>query len=315
MYVFKALWPIVLAPIYPHPGATLTWFQIVSAFLFLSLVTAMVWHFRRSRPYLVTGWLWFLGTLVPVIGLVQVGAQAMADRYAYVPFIGIFLMLVWGAADLAYVRRARSSFRVASVLAIGLLCVLSWRQIQYWKTPYDIWSHTLAVTTNNYIAEDNLATSLLRMGNIEAVAHFQNASRLAPNDPVSHGALAGLYQDQGRFEEAIAYYQIAIRGSSDPDMLAVAEANLAIIYRQTGEYQKARDTYRLAARSSPQALVEMIESLNGQLARQPAAQGYLRLGLLLDVADRIPEARAAYQQALLLDPGLDQARKALASLG
>jgi tetratricopeptide (TPR) repeat protein len=239
----------------------------------------------------------------------------MADRYAYVPFIGIYLMLIWGAVDLTDVRRAHSSFRVASVLAIGLLAVLCWRQIQYWRSPYDLWSHTLAITTNNYIAEDNMATALLRMGNIEAVAHFQNASRIAPNDPVSHGALAGLYQDQGRFEEAIAYYQIAIRGSSDPDMLAVAEANLAIIYRQTGEYQRARDTYRLAARSSPQALAEMIEGLNGQLARQPAAQGYLRLGLLLDVADRIPEARAAYQQALLLDPGLDQARKALATLG
>lgn len=314
MYVFRAVWPAHLAPIYPHPGNSLTWWQIGSALVFLVLVSAWAWHFRRTRQFLLIGWLWFLGTLVPVIGLVQVGVQAMADRYAYIPLIGVFAMLVWGAGEFAEAHKARAWFRGGAVAVVAVLAVAARRQIQYWKTPYDLWSRTLAVTKNNYVAEDNMATTLLRMGNVDALAHFQNASHISPNDPVSHGALAGYFQDQGRFQEAISYYQVAIRNNSDPDMLAVAEANLAIIYRQTGEYAKARDSYGLAARTSPQALREMLEDLTQRLAVQPTAEGYFRLGLLLDVARRLPEARSAYQKALQLNPALEGSQKALVTV-
>ena len=314
MYVWKVFWPVDLAPIYPHPGNTLAAYQILFALLFLASVSAWAWHFRRERPYLLTGWFWFLGTLVPVIGIVQVGAQAMADRYAYLPLIGIFVMCVWGAAEFAAARNLLTAFRVSAVLVAGILAMLTWRQLQYWKTPVDLWSHTLSATKNNYIAEDNLASALLRAGNLEAVRHFENASRIAPRDPVSHAALAGYFQDQGRFLEAISYYQVAIHNQADPEMLSIAEANLAIIYRQTGDYEKARETYRLAARSSPEALDEMMRGLSQQLTSQPAAEGYLRLGLLFDVANRVAEARAAYEQALRLEPAFEDARKALATL-
>lgn len=314
MYVLKAFWPAGLAPIYPHPGNTLTPFQITFAAVFLLLVSIGVWHYRRAHPFLLVGWLWFLGTLVPVIGLVQVGVQSMADRYAYIPFVGIFVMFVWSVAELAEAPKFAAAFNAGAFIIVGILFIIAWEQVQYWMTPQDLWSHTLKVTKDNYVAEDNLGTALLRMGNVEALKHFQNATRISPNDPISHGALAGYLQDQGKFQEAISYYQVALQNNSDPEILAVTEANLAVLYRQTGDYEKARDTYRQAVKSNPQALNEMFRDLSKQLASRPAAVGYLRMGLLLDVANRLPEARAAYLQALQLNPGLQDAQKALATL-
>jgi len=313
-YLLKLFWPVNLAPIYPHLGKTLPALQILLSGFFLLGISAVAWYFRRSRPFFISSWLWYLGTLVPVIGLVQVGVQSMADRYAYIPFIGLYIAAVWGCAQLAEDRKLEPQLCAGAVVAGGILFIVSWQQVQYWKSPQNLWSHTLAVTKNNYIAEDNMGTALLRMGNIEALAHFQNASRISPNDPISHGALAGYLQDQGQFREAIAYYQIAIRNNSDPDILALTEANLAILYRQTGDYEKGREYYRLAAKASPDSLEEMINDLSRQLAYRPAARGFLRLGLLYDVANRLPQARAAYEQALRLEPGLEDAQKALVSM-
>lgn len=159
-----------------------------------------------------------------------------------------------------------------------------------------------------------MATALLRMGNTEALAHFQNASRIAPNDPVSQSAIAGYLHDQGRLTEAIPHYQIAIRGNSDPEMVATAEANLAILFRQLGQYEQARETYRKAAVTDPAALDQMRQNLIAMLAEQPSAPAFLRLGWFYDVAGDAEQARAAYQRALQMDPSSSAAKQAIDTL-
>jgi protein O-mannosyl-transferase len=313
MYVRNAFWPVGLAPVYYHAGKQVDLIAVALSAVFLLLVSLLAWYYRRTWPFLIVGWLWFLGTLVPVIGIVQVGAQSMADRYAYIPIIGVFTIFVWCGAKLAAARKSQPAFWALNTVLVGLLAVSCWRQLQYWKTPVDLWRYTLAVTKDNYAAENNLGFALLRVGNIEALEHFKNAARIAPTDPVSHGILGGYFQDQGKFQEALAYYQVALR-SNDLDDLAVTETNMAILYRQIGDYAKAREMYQRALQSSPNAVDEFKGGLLQRLADQPSAQGYYNLGLLLDVANRLPEARAAYEQALSIDPALDNARQALTTL-
>ncbi len=146
-----------------------------------SLSRLSCWRYRSKR-YLLTGWLWFLGTLVPVIGLVQVGDQAMADRYAYIPLIGIFVMIAWGAADFADSRQIGIAARVVPAACVLLaLSVATRRQLDYWSSNYDLWTHALAVTNKNFIAQDNLGGALLLLGKPdEAYSHFQAAAEINP---------------------------------------------------------------------------------------------------------------------------------------
>lgn len=314
IYIAKLFWPAGLAPLYPHPGRSLTFMKVGLSLLFLLAVSAVTWQLRRKHAFLLTGWLWYLGTLVPVIGLVQVGVQAMADRYLYIPQIGVFVMVVWGATELARFRKLKIPLRAAFVLAVAALWVTGLRQLRVWKTDYDLWSHTLAVTTNNYIAEDEIGTALVRMGNMDALAHFQNASRIAPDDPNSHGAIAGYLMDQGRMQEAIPNWQIAIRGYTEPDRIAKAEVNLAIIYWQIGSYQQARAAYRQAVTTDAAAVDEIVQDLRKMLEERPSAHGFLNLGLIYDVANQTGQARAAYERALQINPNLAAAKKALDTL-
>ena len=184
-YIWKAVWSTRLALYYPHPTDTLSVWQLALAALFLLAVSALVYSQRSARPYLVTGWLWYLGTLVPVIGIVQVGDQAMADRYAYVPLIGIFVMVVWGIADWADSRDVSLGFRWAVCATILVaFSFLTWRQIGYWRSDIDVWSHTLELTKVNYLAETNLASALRKGGRAqEALPHYQAAETLTPDNP------------------------------------------------------------------------------------------------------------------------------------
>src|SRR5277367_2295484 len=160
-YLWKMLWPARLAPLYPHPGDTLPPWQVFLSALVLVTVMAFVIIFRRKR-YLLVGWLWFLGTLVPVLGLVQVGDAAMADRYAYVPLIGIFVMIAWGLDDAAQANRIRTIWRIIPALCVLVaLSLVTFRQLDYWENEFTLWSHTLAVTNRNPFAHDSLAAALL----------------------------------------------------------------------------------------------------------------------------------------------------------
>ena len=323
MYVWKAFWPVRLAVFYPHPGATLTAWQVGWAALFVVSVSAMVWRKRFARPYLVTGWLWFLGTLVPAIGLIQVGEQGMADRYAYIPLIGIFVMVAWGAAEFA--DRTQFSFAsraITAVIVLAILSLVTWRQIGYWQSAYDLWSQAVQVTKNNFMAEENLSAALLALGRAdEAVPHLQNAIRIKPEDPAVHLNLAGALAMSNRNRDAIQEYEFVIPRLSNPNMQLSAYETLGRLYAGIGNYAKARASYQEALRINPQgssardglAQVDFSDALRNA-AESPSGANYLRVGQLLQQQGRTEEARAAYEQALKLDPKLSDARKALDAL-
>jgi tetratricopeptide (TPR) repeat protein len=300
--------------------------MLVAAITLLT-ISALAWHFRRERPYLIVGWLFYLGTMVPMAGLVQVGGQAIADRYTYLPFLGIFVFAVWGVADLAV---ALGLHRIAlpgiSSLAVILLATATWRQEQYWQSNQALWTHTLAASPDNPVAEHNLSIDLMQQGKLqEALPHLQNSVRIDPLDVVSRINLAVDYQNQQRYAEAIEQYEVVLQQTADTKLLPVAYENLGNIYYATGEFAKAERNYQFALRISPgrsstiaklrdlRADVE-ISAFAQSVASHPSAAGYLQLARMMRKAGWIPEARSAYLKALSLDPGLPAAPAELAAL-
>jgi hypothetical protein len=316
MYVFKLFWPVRLAVLYPHPLDGLKFAQVALSALFLLTVSAFVWRERVRRPYLVTGWLWFLGTLVPVIGLIQVGAQGMADRYAYLPSIGLFLMLVWRGSDWAEERflNPRITAPVA-VTVLVVLGVLTFRQIGYWRSSYDLWAHTLKVTRDNFVADEKMGDWLLTQGRPEALDYYEAATKIAPLNPAIHGKLASELQDHGDLQGAIREYNIVLRADPDAAIQAYTYASLGVIYRELGDYPKAREASERALRLDSDAVHKTIRQISQGVTASPDAPGYFQLGLLLEGAGQATEARSAYKQALRLNPEYDPARKALETLG
>jgi hypothetical protein len=322
MYVWKGFWPARLAVFYPYPAALTGW-QLGLAATFLVAVSVLVWRDRRSRPYLVTGWLWFLGTLVPVIGLIQVGEQAMADRYAYIPMIGIFLMVVWSAAEFADSRQLSFSSCVKAAAAVlVILSLFTGEQIRYWQSAYDLWLHTVNVTKANFFAEENLSAALLMSDRSEeALPYLRNAVRLRPRDPSGHLNLAADLALNSHPQDAILEYELAISLAPDPKMLVPAYQTLGRLYGESGNYSKARERYQQALRIDPEEVnarkaldeIDFSEAIRN-VADSPSSQAYLRLGQLLQQRGQIAEARGAYEQALHFNPKLDEAQKALRAL-
>jgi protein O-mannosyl-transferase len=316
MYVVKTFWPVHLAVLYPHPLDNLTFAQVALSTFFLIAVSAFVWWERTKRPYLATGWLWFLSTLVPMIGLIQVGAQGMADRYMYLPAIGLFLMLVWRVSDWAEERRLNVRTTAAVALTIlAALCVLTFRQVGYWRSSYDLWTHTLAVTQDNFMANDNVANLLMEQGRPEAVRYYQAAADLAPWDPLSHGVLASVLQDRGDFQAAIRDYDVVINSGVDAKVQAHAYASLGVIYRELGDHARAQEASGRALSLDASSVRQSIQQLSKLVNARPAASSFLQLGFLQEGAGQIPEARSSYEQALHLDPGFTPAQRALEALG
>ena len=332
MYLWKMVWPARLAPLYPHPGSSLAVWQVVVAAAVLLAITAVVWRYR-ARRYLLVGWLWFLGTLVPVIGLVQVGEAAMADRYAYIPLIGIFVMIAFGVADWAEEKRLGFWPAVAAAAVLVALAFTAYRQIGYWQSNYDLWSHTLTVTENNFVAEDNLGGALILQGQDkeeEAHAHFEAAARINPRDPMSRSNLGIYFQNHKQMREAITEYEAAIDLTSDPGMLAQTYANLGSAQRMLGEDEAARKTFEESLRLNPNQfnawlglgllaqkqgkLEEAISDLSRSVELQPSAQGYFELGRTLAQGGRVPEALDAYGQALKISPDFVEAQRAVDAL-
>jgi tetratricopeptide (TPR) repeat protein len=208
LYIWQMLWPVNLAVFYPHPENRLPLWEIISSLLFLICVTAVAITLRKQRPYLITGWLWYLGMLVPVIGLVQVGWQGRADRYTYLPQIGLYLAVTWGIADLTSLWRHQR--RVLSVAALLTIVVLSWRawvQTWYWRDSEALFKHALAVTTNNDVAENNLGIEYLRQGNVDgAISLLQAAVDLRPDNSPAHENLAKALLQKGKVAEALIHY-------------------------------------------------------------------------------------------------------------
>jgi protein O-mannosyl-transferase len=327
IYLWKMLWPARLAPMYPHPGDALAAWQVVPAALVLLTISALVWKFRSHR-YLLTGWLWFLGTLVPVIGLVQVGDAAMADRYAYIPLIGIFVMIAFSAADLAEHAKLGLWPAVPAAVVLAALAAVTHRQIDFWQSNFALWTHTLAVTQNNFIAEDNLGGALILEGKEDAAQpHFAAAARINPKDPMSHGNLGTYFQTHHQLPEAVAQYEAAVQLTSEPALLASTYANLGTAYGVLDQDQHARESFErslqfnsnqfnawlgLGILALKQGEVdEAITDLSRSVASQPTGQGYFELGQAYEKVGRFAEAREAYRRAESADGGFPKARDAL----
>jgi tetratricopeptide (TPR) repeat protein len=255
LYVKKAFWPAGMAPELPHLGAWLTAWQVTAALAFLIAITALVLIGRKYR-YLPVGWFWFLGMLVPMIGILQAGRQGMADRFGYQPYLGLFIMVCWGVADWAQRRRISLAWvATASAVVLLALTAVTHRQLGYWQDNLTLWEHGVATVPNHWAAEVNVGMQLQQMGKVdEAMPHYFRGAALNPHEGMSNMVVGYYYQTRGDLQQAIAHYQGALSDYNVPDrQRAQIYRNMAVAYRDMGDTQKARECleqeakYRAAA--------------------------------------------------------------------
>jgi tetratricopeptide (TPR) repeat protein len=302
-YVSQMLWPAKLAVFYPHPYGRLPLWEILSAAGLLIIITVIVFALRRKQPYLVTGWFWYLVMLLPVIGVIQVGVQARADRYTYLPQIGLYVTMTWASADLtAYWGRRREILAFAATALIGLLSWCAWRQTGYWKNSEALWTHTMAVTSDNSVAHNNLGLLRMQEGRADdAIAHYQEALKIRseraetsnnPGNALIYNNLGNALLFKGLPEDAIPYYNraLAIR----PDY-GDGRYNLGCALLKKGEVDEAIAQWQKALVIQPQ---------DGEI--------YTSLGNAFFKKGMMKEAIFHYQQALELGPQDAAARNNMA---
>jgi protein O-mannosyl-transferase len=244
-YIWQMFWPVKLAVFYPHPENRLPLSEIILALAILIAATAAAFALRKNRPYLVTGWLWYLGMLVPVIGLVQVGWQGRADRYTYLPQIGLYILLTWAVADLTARWRARREIlSTCAAIVIGVLSWGAWTQTSYWKDNETLFTHALAVTSNNDVAQNNLGIVLLRKGKLDdAISLLQAAVNLRPENAPAHDNLAKAFLQKGQVADAMVHYRKLLE--LQPDNMEVHNIVGTVLIQQghiregVEEWQKA----------------------------------------------------------------------------
>jgi tetratricopeptide (TPR) repeat protein len=319
IYMEKAIWPSRLAVFYPHPEGSLALWKVIVAGVVLIAITAIFWRFRQRR-YLLVGWLWFLGTLAPVIGIVQVGRQAWADRYAYIPLWGLFVIGVWLASEAA----ARISLSRAAQVVIAMAALLGCSvtthiQIGYWRDSYRLFSHTLQVTGANPIGEGNLGSALMEMQRPDlALPHLERAIQLMPTLATAHYNLGTLLQRENELDRAQREYQLALQYASDDREAAQTHNNLGVLFDQRGQRDQAVAEFNQAIALNPHeqnSLVSrgLIEREQGkldaalqdftsatQVSRSPLALYWQ--GRVLEDKGEFPAAAEAYRAALKLKP-------------
>jgi hypothetical protein len=248
-YLAKTIWPLHLAPMYPHPGNSLPAWEVYGALFVLLAITMLVAEAGRRR-YLLMGWLWFIGTMVPMIGLVQVGRQALADRYAYLPLVGVFIMVCWGLADWADAKRLPPVLLpVISVAVILAFTLVARRQINYWTDNITLWTHTIQITPPNYVAQDDLGGALMERKRMEdAIPHFREAFAIHPVDPISALNIGFYEQQHGNLTQAIDWYKKAVIMTTSPITKAKALNNMGLAYRDLGNPDQARECFDAAKR-------------------------------------------------------------------
>ena len=347
-YLEKTFWPANLAPLYPHPGGAINTHAAAFSAAGVLAVSLLALIFRERR-YLFTGWFWFLGTMVPMIGLVQVGVQSMADRYAYIPALGIFVIVCWGIPDLLESRSAKSKAKLpdtvvetrpasslspaktnpvvskslsitlaaASLIILSSLAVALHRQVNYWTDNLTLWQHTLDVTQNNFIAEDNVATALLAKGRTdEAVQYFRRAQAIRPADPISKLNIASYEQQHGDNRGAIQGYDQVMQLTGSAPLLALAHTNRGFAYLALNEQDNARQDFEAALAQQPESpsaylglgmlarrtgnMAEAARNLERSAELQPTPMAFQQLAEVLDAAGQKEAAQAARAQAAKL---------------
>jgi protein O-mannosyl-transferase len=288
-YLGKTLWPVSLAVFYPYPHMGLGSPAVLASALVLAVVTVVALRFETTAPYVAFGWLWYLGTLVPVIGLVQVGEQSMADRYTYVPLIGIFVAIAWGLAELASrSRAARLLVTTAAACSIAGLFAATTIQVRTWADSVSLFTHALAVTKDNWTAHNNLGGVFSDQGKLDlAIAQFEETLRIRPAFAEGHYNLASALERSGRHDESIAQYLEALRLRPD---YAEAHYNLANTQLHAGRLPEAIEHYE-----------------SGLRLRPDDANAHNNLAIALNRSGRREEAIEHYREALRIRPDFEAA--------
>jgi tetratricopeptide (TPR) repeat protein len=287
-YIRKMIWPSQLAVFYPHPGTLPIWKSVGAGLLLISLTVFFIVSWRRF-PYLSVGWFWFIGTLIPVIGLVKVGSFAMADRYTYIPLIGLFIIIAWLVPELVE-RRPHKKILLVVLATICLLTLttLTWKQLRYWKNSTVLFDHTLNVTSENYLAHTKLGEVLLEHDKIaEAIRHYLEAVRIEPYFVQAHLNLGDAYAGLGNNEDAIYYYNEALKKKPN---YAKAQNNLGNVMARKGNFKTAVYHYNEALKINPNY-----------------AGAYYNLGKIDANQGKIEDAILHYRKALILNPIMTEA--------
>ena len=329
-YLGKAFWPSRLAPMYPRPEGLLPAWQVVGAAALLLLISALVFHWRDRRS-LAAGWCWFLGTLVPMIGLITVGDQAMADRYAYLPFIGLFIAVVWTVEAVANARRIQTGWRVGCALVVLLMLGgLTYRQLGYWQNDDILWHYTVRVTDRNYVAHNNLALMLAKAGRSEeAVVEFRTAKSLHKYPPNQILSLAIYELRVGHAQQAVEDCREVLASSSDPRLQGAALTQMGRAFLQLRRYDEAAASYRSALALQPKdedALVGSgvlaLRSGDFRLAVErfllaaqvnPSDVNFLLLAQALHRSGQTAEGERAEAQARSISANFTEAKQAVAA--
>jgi len=282
-YIGKTLWPHDLAVFYPFPLSIPLWQVICSGLVLILISTAAIRAWRR-HPYFAMGWLWFLITLVPVIGLIQVGEQSLADRYSYIPLIGLFVVVAWGVADMT--KGLHNQQSILALLAGAVLissASLTWQQTRYWRDSISLFQHALQVTTRNDFIHYSLGNALASKGDLDAaILEYQEALRISPNSTIAHNNLGAAHAKKGDLTAAIQEYQEALRVSPND---SEAYNNLGGAFAGRGDTTTAIQKYRDALRINPNYSV-----------------AHNNLGIVLASKGALDEAIQEYQEALRIEP-------------
>jgi tetratricopeptide (TPR) repeat protein len=319
-YLGQFFYPAGLALFYPHRGSGLPLWKPIAALLALTAISIVALALRRRRPYVLVGWFWYLGMLVPVIGLVQVGGQGMADRYTYLPQIGLCVALAWGAAQTAASwSHRRWVCGVGSALVLAILMACAWRQTTFWRDNETLWTRSVGCNPRNGLAYGKLGEAVSARGRIdEAIADYEKAAKFSPGIVKIEYNLGNLLASKGRLDEAIKHFRVAVKLKPD---YAPAQINLGNALGRMGRLDEAILHYRKAVEIRPEGaethyslgnallvrgqLDEAIVHLEKAVTIKPDfAEAHYRLGNALTRRGRPDEANVHYQKALKLKPTL-----------
>jgi tetratricopeptide (TPR) repeat protein len=311
-YLHDAVWPMQLGAFYPHPLESISALQVGAAAVVLAVLTGVSLRFAKAHPYLPVGWFWYLGMLVPVIGLVQVGMQARADRYMYLPLIGLSLPIAWGVPELAARWRIPRAVVNASACAVlAALAVVAWRQVGTWRDTEALFTRALSVTESNYRAHQALANDLLRQERVgEAAAHFQTAARLAPEWPKPRLGLADVEVQLGRVDVALRIYEEVLARQPDDSEVA-GRYGLALGLVGRNAEAKVQLERSLAEHRGTAELHRAMAEIEAALGNVRAAQAHGREALLMQPGYTDAANNLAWLLATAADPALRDPQEAI----
>jgi tetratricopeptide (TPR) repeat protein len=294
-YIQKMIWPDNLAVLYPHPGTISEW-HFIAALILLISISYLAIRYLKQLPWLGVGWFWYLGTLVPVIGIVQVGVQALADRYTYIPLTGLFIIFAWGVTQLMAGWRYRTIAISAMCAALfPILMITAWTQVSYWQNSRTLFKHTLNVTSNNYVIHNNLGYELTVMGRVDdALKHYKEAIRINPDFEIAYINLGKALLLKGKVNESIRYYQALLK--IKPAYAAVHH-NLGLVLLREGDIDNA--------------IFHFQEALH---INNEYAEVYNSLAAAMLSKGEINKAINFFRQALRIRPGFYEAQKNLSKV-